>query len=216
MTRHARMLFWRWRQDTKPRAGLSSKLPPMPPLPLSLAVITHNEADIIARCLDSVPFAAEKLVVDQGSDDDTVAIARPMRRAWCIRTGWASVRSATSPPPSAATTGSWCWMPTNTSAPELADELQQRLPAADGRQRSGGLAAPQHHLHGRADALVSPVGGRAAGAAVSPRTRPLDRCAGARIAALRGRRTDAESARSTTSTTPPCRTSSSRYCAMPN
>ena len=48
----------------------------MPTFPLTLAVITHNEADTIARCLDSVPFAAEKLVVDSGSDDDTVAIAR--------------------------------------------------------------------------------------------------------------------------------------------
>ena len=45
-------------------------------LPLSLLVITHNEAANIARCLDSVPFAAEKVVVDSGSSDDTVAIAR--------------------------------------------------------------------------------------------------------------------------------------------
>lgn len=49
---------------------------PTPPLPISLVVITHDEAANIARCLDSVPFAAEKLVVDSGSTDDTVAIAR--------------------------------------------------------------------------------------------------------------------------------------------
>ena len=48
----------------------------MATLPLTLAVITYNEAASIARCLDSVPFAAEKLVLDSGSDDDTVAIAR--------------------------------------------------------------------------------------------------------------------------------------------
>lgn len=48
----------------------------MPILPLTLVVITHNEAQTLGRCLDSVPFAAEKLVVDSGSDDDTVAIAR--------------------------------------------------------------------------------------------------------------------------------------------
>lgn len=45
-------------------------------LPLSLIVMTYNEADNIARCLDSVPFAAEKLVIDCGSTDDTVAIAQ--------------------------------------------------------------------------------------------------------------------------------------------
>lgn len=45
-------------------------------LPMSLVVITHNEAANIARCLDSVPFVAEKLVVDSGSTDATAAIAR--------------------------------------------------------------------------------------------------------------------------------------------
>ncbi len=45
-------------------------------LPVSLAVITRNEAASIGRCLDSVPFADDKLVVDCGSEDDTVAVAR--------------------------------------------------------------------------------------------------------------------------------------------
>jgi glycosyltransferase involved in cell wall biosynthesis len=44
-------------------------------LPISLIVITYNEAANIARCLDSVGFAVEKIVVDCGSDDDTRAIA---------------------------------------------------------------------------------------------------------------------------------------------
>jgi glycosyltransferase involved in cell wall biosynthesis len=42
---------------------------------VSLLVLTYNEADNIARCLDSVPFAQEKLVVDCGSTDATVEIA---------------------------------------------------------------------------------------------------------------------------------------------
>jgi glycosyltransferase involved in cell wall biosynthesis len=42
---------------------------------LSLVVITLDEERNIAGCLDSVPFADEKLVVDSGSSDDTVEAA---------------------------------------------------------------------------------------------------------------------------------------------
>jgi glycosyltransferase involved in cell wall biosynthesis len=45
-------------------------------LPISLVVIARDEAAAIARCLDSVPFAAEKLVVDAGSVDGTPTIAQ--------------------------------------------------------------------------------------------------------------------------------------------
>ena len=46
------------------------------PLPLSGVVITKNEADRIGRCLDSMRgLCAELLVVDSGSNDDTVAVA---------------------------------------------------------------------------------------------------------------------------------------------
>lgn len=46
------------------------------PLPLSLIVITRDAAHELAECLASVPFAAEAIVVDSGSRDDTVALAR--------------------------------------------------------------------------------------------------------------------------------------------
>lgn len=42
---------------------------------LSLVVITLNEEQNIGRCLDSVPFASEMIVVDSGSTDSTTAIA---------------------------------------------------------------------------------------------------------------------------------------------
>ena len=46
------------------------------PLPLSLIVITRDAALELAECLASVSFAAEAIVVDSGSRDDTVALAQ--------------------------------------------------------------------------------------------------------------------------------------------
>lgn len=43
---------------------------------LSAIVITRNEAANIGACLDSLAFCDERIVVDSGSDDDTVALAR--------------------------------------------------------------------------------------------------------------------------------------------
>lgn len=52
--------------------------PPAPrPLPLSGVVVARNEADRIGRCLQSMRGVCREIVVlDSGSDDDTVAIAR--------------------------------------------------------------------------------------------------------------------------------------------
>ena len=44
-------------------------------LPVTLLVMTRDEEKNIARCLNSVPFVAEKVVVDSGSKDNTCAIA---------------------------------------------------------------------------------------------------------------------------------------------
>lgn len=44
-------------------------------LPISLVVITKNEASCLAKCLQSADFVSEIVVVDSGSTDDTVQIA---------------------------------------------------------------------------------------------------------------------------------------------
>jgi glycosyltransferase involved in cell wall biosynthesis len=49
---------------------------PLPPLALSLVVITCDAGAQLADCLASAAFAAEAIVVDSGSGDDTVDIAR--------------------------------------------------------------------------------------------------------------------------------------------
>ena len=49
------------------------------PLPLSGVVITKNEADRIARCVGSMmSLCSEVIVLDSGSTDDTVGIARSL------------------------------------------------------------------------------------------------------------------------------------------
>lgn len=47
-------------------------------LPLSLVVITKNEESNIRRCLGSVPFASEFLVVDSFSTDKTCEVAQSL------------------------------------------------------------------------------------------------------------------------------------------
>ena len=44
--------------------------------PLSVVLITFNNADTLDRCLAEVGWAEEVLVLDSGSSDDTVAIAK--------------------------------------------------------------------------------------------------------------------------------------------
>ncbi len=50
----------------------------MPPqaMSLSVVVITRNEAANLRACLESVRFADETVVLDSGSTDATVQIAR--------------------------------------------------------------------------------------------------------------------------------------------
>ncbi|MEO8748525.1 MAG: glycosyltransferase family 2 protein [Rhodanobacter sp.] len=98
-------------------------------LPLSLLVITRNEAPRIGRCLDSVPFAAEKLVVDGGSDDDTVAVARAhgarvLHNPW---PGFGAQRNFAS----GQSTHDWILAldADEYLSPALAEELALRLPA---------------------------------------------------------------------------------------
>ena len=48
-------------------------------IPLSVAIITKNEAENLRDCLQSVSFAGQIVVVDSGSTDETVRIAADFR-----------------------------------------------------------------------------------------------------------------------------------------
>jgi glycosyltransferase involved in cell wall biosynthesis len=65
-------------------------------LPISLVIIAQNEAAHIADCLSSADFCAERLVLDGGSRDDTVALARAAGARVETRAfdGWISQKNA--------------------------------------------------------------------------------------------------------------------------
>ena len=52
--------------------------PPRGSVPVSVVVLTRDEEANIARCLASVAWADQVMVVDSGSADETVPIARSL------------------------------------------------------------------------------------------------------------------------------------------
>lgn len=57
------------------------------PFPLSVTIIAKDEADRIGDAIRSVGFADEVVVLDSGSSDDTVAVARALG-ARVVQTDW--------------------------------------------------------------------------------------------------------------------------------
>ena len=55
---------------------------------LAVIVITKNEAHILAACLQSVAFADQIVVLDSGSTDDTLEIAKKMGAQVGVSTDW--------------------------------------------------------------------------------------------------------------------------------
>ncbi len=69
--------MWRIRRAQGKRwITIQAEKPDREPMKLSVIIITKNEAGNIQACLDSVAFANEWIIVDSGSTDGTVAIAR--------------------------------------------------------------------------------------------------------------------------------------------
>lgn len=96
-------------------------------LPLSVVIITKDEENNIERCLRSVPFASECLVVDSFSKDGTVEIAtragaRVLQEAW---RGFGAQKKF------AAEQARYDWILSldadEAVSPELAHEIQQKF-----------------------------------------------------------------------------------------
>ncbi|HJV84332.1 MAG TPA: glycosyltransferase family 2 protein [Noviherbaspirillum sp.] len=100
---------------------------------LSVIIITKNEAANLQACLDSVNFADEIVVVDSGSTDGTVDIARKAG-AVVIETDWPGFGPQKNRALDAAT-GEWVLSidADERITPELADEIRTviRNPSAD-------------------------------------------------------------------------------------
>jgi glycosyltransferase involved in cell wall biosynthesis len=67
---------------------------------LSVVMIAKNAADLLPDCLASVSWADEIVLVDSGSSDNTVELARSLAfRCISIATGRATAFSASAPRP---------------------------------------------------------------------------------------------------------------------
>ena len=61
--------------------------PPPGSVPVSVVVLTLNEEPNIRRCLASVARAGQVVVVDSGSADCTVPVARSLGARWWTNPG---------------------------------------------------------------------------------------------------------------------------------
>ena len=101
---------------------------------LSVIVITKNEESVIRRCLDSVRWADEIVVVDSGSTDRTVAICRDLGAKVTVTPDWPGFGPQKNRALDLAT-GEWVlsidadeWVP-----PGLAQELRSAIAQPGGR-----------------------------------------------------------------------------------
>jgi glycosyltransferase involved in cell wall biosynthesis len=112
---------------------------------LSVTLITHNESANIEAALQSVGWADEIVVVDSGSDDDTVGVARRYTprvvvNAW---TGYAEQKNY------AASIAAHDWILSIDAdervTPQLADEIRRTL-AAEPPHAGYRMPRVAHHL----------------------------------------------------------------------
>jgi glycosyltransferase involved in cell wall biosynthesis len=114
---------------------------------LSVTIITKNEATDIAAALQSVSWADERVVVDSGSTDDTVAIAKTLADRVVVHE-WAGYVAQKN---HAASIASHDWILSLDAdervTPELAAEIKDRLREEPGGQGLRGFRIPRVTWH---------------------------------------------------------------------
>ena len=127
----------------------SGRSAPACAIPVTLLVITYNEAANIAACLDSVPFAHEKIVIDSGSEDETAEIART-HGARVISQPWLGFGRQRN---FASTLASNDWIlfldADERLSEALATELPRRLPQLAGEPKNVGLLPRATYFMGK-------------------------------------------------------------------
>lgn len=98
------------------------------PIRLSVVMIAKNAADLLPDCLASVAWADEIIVLDAGSSDDTVALARRLGAQVHVNTDWQGYGIQRQRAQSYATGDYVLMLDTDERVtPELALSLQQTL-----------------------------------------------------------------------------------------
>ncbi|MCW5575112.1 MAG: glycosyltransferase family 2 protein [Burkholderiales bacterium] len=101
-------------------------------MPISIIIITKNAGTTIRRCLESVAWADEVVVVDSGSSDDTLDICRELGAKVSVTTDWPGFGPQKN---RALDTASGDWL-FNIDAdewvtPELGEEMRRAIAAAN-------------------------------------------------------------------------------------
>lgn len=113
-------------------------------LPISLVVVTYNEEKNIERCLRSVPWASEIIVVDSYSQDQTVAIAHQLG-ARVFQEKWKGYGPQKASAVEKAK-NDWviCLDADEALSPELSTEIQKRWPQFNAM---AGYLIPRRSFH---------------------------------------------------------------------
>lgn len=116
----------------------------MKKLPISLVVVTYNEEKNIERCLRSVPWASEIIVLDSYSQDDTLKIAHRLG-ARVFQEKWKGYGRQKA---SAVDKAKYDWILSldadEALSPELAEEIQKRWPRFNSM---AGYLIPRRSFH---------------------------------------------------------------------